>query len=282
MVDKKQIYTFTTLVGVLLFLGFLLSQTIGLGAGGFEASEILGQFNFYIVGIGFMLGIIALFISQIIIVEGDKKYGDSIAFSSIGRIPSLNIFKNFTTIQLTWLSLILFGVIGFITYSIKQTFTATFVLEQQFTPTASILFSSLLIPISENLGAAFVIAMGLFVLGFVARKYKMDKTSFVIFALTLIPLLVGGFGLANHTLRYQGVDIALMVVFVFWAIGGFITVATGSFIPFWIMHIMNNLFYDARRLFDADSIIVWTIALLFLLAVGYIYVYRGRLLGRRK
>ena len=41
--------------GFIGFIGYVLSQTVGLGAGGFDSAQVLTQFNFYSVGGTFLL-----------------------------------------------------------------------------------------------------------------------------------------------------------------------------------------------------------------------------------
>ena len=74
--NSKKIITFFVQGAILLFLGFLVTQSIGLGASGFDAAEILGQFNFYVVSIGYMLGLAFLFIANFVIRKGDEKIDD--------------------------------------------------------------------------------------------------------------------------------------------------------------------------------------------------------------
>lgn len=279
--NSKRIIIFCIQSAILLFLGFLVTQSIGLGLTGFDTEAILGQFNFYIVSIGFMLGIALLFVAHAIIRKGDTKYGDSIAFASPGENPSPSFFKRFSSLQIFFLSVILFGISGlFFFISRMNSFTGIAHLEQQFTPQAQLLFSSLLIPISENLGSAFVIAMCLFGLGFYARKIKMSSTMYKMLAILAIPILCGFYGVTNHLLRYGGQDIAIIVVFFFWYIGGLITIFSGSFIPFWVMHISNNAFFDMQTLFVSDVAVTYIIGTIAIFVVAYIVIFRKRLFGK--
>ncbi len=277
----KKIVTFFTQAAILLFLGFLVSQSVGLGAAGFDTEAILGQFNFYIVSIGFMLGLAFLFIVNFVIRKGDEKYGDSLGFASPGEKPAIPFFKRFSSIQILLLSLIGFGIFGLIAFTTGQnTFTGVMGIEQQFSPTSQLLFSSLLIPISENLGAAFLIGILLFGLGMLARKIKMSSPTFSILAIFTIPLLIGAYGVINHLLRYSSSDLALIIVFFFWYIGGILTILTGTFIPFWVMHLVNNLFFDMQRLFDSDVVVIYTIGVLVLISIAYFIIYRKRIFGK--
>jgi len=284
MIDKKRILRYVVLSAMLLFIMALLSQTIGLSAGGFDSDEILTQFFFYIgPGIAFLLGILLLFVAGIIITKDDVKYGyDSLAFADQGEKPAFSLFKDFTSLQILILSIIFFSILGILTFSIKQeSFTGLRMLEQQFTIVGSVLFSSTLIPISENLGASFLIALSLFGLRFYARKKNLSSANFTGFAYFII-LLVGIYGVANHSLRYSGSDIALWTVFLFWAFGAVMTLITGSFIPFLVMHATNNLFIDLGRFFSNENLFIYFGIYVFILIVIYALLYKGRYFGSTK
>ena len=261
------------LVGFLAFLGFLVPQSVGLGAGGFDTEFVLQQFTFYLSG-AIYLAIIIIFAFILFVWKRGNEYGDNVAFASQGEFPSLSYFKRFGSIQLIWLSTIIFGFIGlWALLTDQKAFTGFRVLEQQFTPTSELLYSSLLIPIAENAGAHALIAVLIFSLTYFAVKQGMSRANFRVLSIVAISLLVGVYGWINHLLRYGGSEISKFVVLIFWTIGGFITLITGSFIPFWIMHLMNNLIFDLRRFADVDVIRNYFIGILLLLTVAYILYY---------
>ena len=86
-------------------------------------------------------------------------------------------------------------------------------------------------------------------------------------------LLAGLYGYLNHLLHYGSNEISLTVVILFWSVGGFLTVLTGSAIPFIIMHLMNNLFFDLKNFYSNDLILIFTIVVLILLSSFYLYLY---------
>jgi len=135
------------------------------------------------------------------------------------------------------------------------------------------MFSGALIPASENLGAGFFLALLISSLRYLARKNNWTKGNFQVITYVLAFFLTGLYGVANHTLRYLGSDVALTVVFIFWGIGGLITVMVGNFIPFWVMHISNNFFFDVKRLFDSDLARGGIILTLVLLTSLYVWLY---------
>lgn len=265
------------------FITFLIPQSLGLGAAGFSSEKVLQQFSFYLAGGIFLFLLIVGFIIELLIRKGDEKYGSSLAFASLGETPAIPFFKRFSQIQILFLSLITFGILGLFAFITKQATFAEFgVIEQQFSPVGQLLFSTLLIPGAENLGLALVIVMTFIVLRIIARKTNMSSASFRIYAWTFIPLIGASYWIINHLLRYSGSELDLITVFFFGLIMAFLTIMTGSFIPAWIFHMGNNLFFDLQRLFSQESVLVFAIGVIVVLIVVYGIVYRRKLFGRKK
>ena len=284
----KEIGNFTLLLAIVIVTVYLLSNFIGLSQTGFEAEEVLGLQTFYLIGGLFGLGLFCLKVYEISDREGDEKYGSSVGFANIGKKPHLPIFKRFNGVQLFLLSLILFTIMGllnslvFSQFTGQQSFTGVGLLEtQQFTQTDSLIYSTLLIPGAENLGFALMLGFFLTLFRLIAKKTKLDFQSYQIIYFALSFLIGGGFGYGNHLLRYPGSEIALFTVFMFWAIGGLITAVTGSFIPFWVMHMDNNFFVDIQRTFSSSSTSI--VVIVFIIAIGIIYylLFKKNLFGKK-
>ncbi len=274
-------------LAIVLAVTFLASNAIGLFRGGFSAAEILNLQSFYLIGISFAIIIFSAFKYEGSSPEGDKTYGNSVGFASLGEVPHFKFFARFTVPQIFMLFLIIFSVIAMVNISLVQqgfgqrTFTGVGFLEaEQFTPVDSIIYSTLLIPGSENLGAAALVALLIVFLGIFARRRKMQVGTYKTLLLILIVVALLAFGVSNHLLRYRGSEVALVTVAIFWAIGGLLTAVTGSFVPFWVLHIVNNLFFDLSRFFSNESIFIAAILSVFGLIVLYLVIYRGRLAGR--
>jgi len=266
----RKIIDVLILSGVILFIMSLFTQFLGLFGGGFTSEEILSQFFFYVSsGVAFLFGILLFWFIELLIKKDDNKFGNSMGFSSQGEFPGLKIFKNASNFQLFLGSLIIFGILGFFIFIFGQqgTFTGLRTLPQQFKPGSSLMFSSALIPASENLGAGFLIAFLFFGAKWLGRKYDWTKGTFAVLAWIVFPLIVGVYGVGNHVLRYSASTTALIVVFIFWYIIGL------NFIPGWVMHFANNFFFDIRRLFDVDVARLWIGGVIALLVLIYIYLY---------
>jgi hypothetical protein len=277
---KSIISTFVLAVALVVTM-VIIPQTLGLGRTGFDSADVLKQWFFYVgPGIGFLLGVLLLFGLEYVIRAGDATYGSGVAFASQGELPAASIFKRLSLFQIFLGSLLIFGIFfSVITYVNPQiSFTGTYFLKQQFTAVDSLIFSAGLIPSSENLGAAFLIAFLIVLIRMYARRGGWGKANFTVLCYMLIPITVGLIGVANHTLRYSGSDVALMTVFVFWTLGGFVTLFTGSFIPFFVIHLYNNLFLGLNTFFSYDNIIVYVGIYLVILLAMYLglYVFRKR------
>ena len=280
----NKIVKFLLLAAVLVLVMALAPQTLSLTFSGFNDPSVLSSFQFYIVtGSVFLIGVAIIFFASFFMAKkGYGNYGDGIGFSENGEAPALSYFKRFTNTQLFFLSTIIFFILGLFTHLTQMTtFTGLGTLPQQFTPVQSIIFSTALIPIAENLGLAFVLASCILGLRILSKKYSLSKENFIGFTY-FIPLIAGTFGWLWHRTVYSGSDLQQIVVFVFWTIGGFLTLVTGSFVPFWVMHLTNNLFYDMKRAFSNETILVYIIFTVIAMMVLYALIYKNRLFGAKR
>jgi len=280
-IEKKRLLRFLVLSAILIIIMVTVPKTIGLSREGFDVAEVLRQYFFYAVtGIASMLGLFFLFFYENKEGEDDDDYGSGLCYSSPGEKPAISFFKSFTSFQIFLASFILFCTIGLFTYLTKQaSFTGLATLAMQFTEIDSLLFSSFLIPVAENLDLAFVIAISIFGLRYYARKYDWQPITFQGFSYIII-IFGGLFGLANHLLRYSGSDVAKVTVIIFWMLGTALTLFTGSFLPFLCMHFANNFFFDLGRFLSSEVMLIYSGAALILLGILYFVIYNDRLLGR--
>ena len=267
------------ILGVILIAIMVgIPQAIGLGRGGFNVEGLFKQFSFYIpTGIAFLLGIIILTFIEQRIKKGDAMYGEGMGFFSPGLSPHLKtpIFHN--GVRLFFACAIIFGIVGLYTGVTNQTtFTGVGSLQQGFTAADNALYAASLVAASENLGVAFFIAFALFGLRFYARKQRWGKQTFLYIAYVAVPVVALGYGYINHLLRYASSDVQITTVMVFWFIGGLITLVSGSFIPFWVMHIANNLFYDLGQGFSNDIVTITGIVILVVMSSLWVWYYMLR------
>ncbi len=270
--------TILNFFGLLLFVGvltYLISESVGLGLGGFDTEAILQQQSFYLIGGIFAFLIMCGFVIEYVIRKGDERYGSNVLFSSLGEKPSVPYFKKFSQFRMLFLSIILFSILGLVAFITKQTsFTGIKVLGEQFTPQAELIYSSLLVPGAENLGLALVLLVTILVLRIFARKNNWTSTNFAIMTYIFVPLMGTIYWVINHLLRYSGSETNLIAVMGFGFAMALITVLTGSFIPAWILHISNNLFYEMQKLFTRDSVILLVGVIIVVLIFIYLLIFR--------
>ena len=266
--DRKKIAETLLLVIILGFLTFLVPQSIGLGAGGFDSADALLKNSFYLSGAVFLFLTLLAIIYSLIDKKGDEKYGSSVFFNSIGKFPSMKIFRKLNSVQLLLGSFILFSIFGLFSAMTGQSFLVTGIgtIEQQFTPIGQMIYSVLLVPGSENMGLMLVLSVATIILGLLARKYEWSKTNYAIYVIASSIILSGVYWVINHLLRYAGEDLSIAGVITFGVTMGVLTVASGSWIPAWVLHFTNNLFLQLKTFYDSDVIISTAVIILVILS----------------
>lgn len=267
-VERKRRIGILVLGAAMLFIGGLIPLVFGFFRGAFAFRELFDNYLVYAIsGAIFLTGTLMLVGAEILITKGDKTYGSGLGFFSPGQAPAFNIGIFKRPLSAVLLFSIIFAVAGLIFATTGQSFTGIGGLPQQFTAIDSIVFSATLVPISENLGAIFVLAWVIFILRRLAFRFKWSRGAFIASVLLIGPLAYGLYGLANHVLRYAASDENLVTVFGFWTTGGFITVITGVAIAFWAVHLINNLIVESTELFSSDVGVAIAVFLILSLVV---------------
>ena len=282
--SKKRITQLLLMNLVLILVMVIVPQLIGLGKGGFDFFENLQQYFFYIsTGGVLLLGLNTAVLISVWSSKLDKEYGNSVGFVGLGGIFDIGFFKRFTHLQLGFLSFIIFSILGLFTALRQgQAFTGVGVLEQGFTAVDNIIYSLALVPIPENLGLALIISATIIFVGIIARKYKWGRLNYVWVSATLSLIFASFYGWALHILRYGGSDISLSIVLLFWTVGTLITILIGSFVPFWMLHVTNNLYVNLSSFLSSEAMVLYIIIIDVVLIFIYAIIYRGRLLGERQ
>jgi hypothetical protein len=272
------------LIALMVLIGYVVPITLVLSNSEISNPEYSFSLNLF-QGILFagIFGIMVLYFARYLIKKDDK-YGNSFGFFNIGEKPALSIFSRFTPLQLTILFGILFSVI-FLSANLLSLkgFTSAKVLPQQFSPGESLVFSTLLIPTAEESLSMFVTALLVLALVVIAIKNKMPSGEFNTFYFGLIPAIMGAIAVFWHLSAYQGSDISLIIVFMFWAVKTLLVLVTGFFVVGWLFHTFNNFFIDFSRLAISSDTVLWTIIGIIVVLVGlYALLYGGRIFGSSK
>lgn len=266
------------IVYVALGIG-IFTLFFGLGpSSGFDRDVILQKTMFYI-GFGsiFLFGLIALKIAGIFVFGKKHANVEGVVLhdSEQSLFPKLRVVKS--PWLLGYLSIIVFGLLGWLASRYQVFFNEIPSYEQQFTKGADLFFSVFPASIVETLGALFLISLLGFFLGYMVKKQKLSKTWFLVLFLIGAPLISMIFGLINHTSRYGSSDIAMASVAVFWFVGGLITAITGSIIPFIILHDANNFYYKFSTLFGNEIVTFTTFTIIGIMTILFLIILlRGR------
>lgn len=251
------------LVHSAFFIG-LVTYFGGFGLGGFEVEEILSKFTFYIGPAAIaLLGIGGLVFLESKFLKGSGYESIIIHKPSVGVLGSF--FRSYGV--LVWGSLLLFGFLGILATSTQTAFMGIPVYEQQFTPSASVIFSVYPASTSEGLTWLFTVLLSSFGLGLLFKRFGGPAELFRILRYPLILVVSVFYGVSLHLLRYGASDIAILNVGLFWFLTGLLYILFASWVPSFLLHDVNNLFVRLNQLFSSDVVLFSTVGILLLLLV---------------
>jgi len=155
---------------------------------------------------------------------------------------------------------------------------------QQITVGSDIIFGSVIPAFSEN-GMFLIILFFLAgIIGYFTAKMKDKKTAKLIFFLVcflLLAPLMGFFWMSFHNIVYGNSDASLHAAFMFGTIGTWITILTGTFVPWLMWHFFNNLFIKLLSAIAVTedivfiSIVSWIALFLFWITIEF-FLYRSK------
>lgn len=273
--NKQRIVSTLVLSVILIFFIVLIPYFLGFARTGFSDPSVFQQYMVYAYFAGLMLfGILILYFVEILIKEKDKMYGDGVGFNNQGDYPSLKFFGKYSTFQIALAAFIIMTILAFVNFlTVQQSFFQIGITQQQFTSTDALAYRTFLVPASENLGFAFMIALFLFLLRMFCRKNKVTKQNFFVYSIIGVVVLSAIYGYGVHQLVYSGQETNLLRVIMIWTVGGIVTLLTGNFVVFWAIHLVNNLFIDLKGLFPNEMVIVVFSMMIFSLIAFYWYLY---------
>lgn len=271
---------FLLLVVILFALGYLLPWTFVLGKAGLLEPEVYRQLTIYNGIIFFAIGVILIYLFNLF-YKGDDRYGNNIG---VYNKDETKIGRRFTYGQLTLLSLIILPTIFLISNVLNFLKKGAFglqVIPQQFSKTDSLIVNTFQIPIAENFMAIFTLGIIIIGINLLAKKYNWSKDSTIIYKYALGILGLAVFGFIWHQSVYSGNVNASFIVAIFWGLGALLSLGTGFFIPFLVMHMSNNFFIDFSRLYSNSALLGLMIFFIVAMAGLYFYLYKDRLWGKK-
>lgn len=272
----KNTATKFAILGILIVFMAIFAGFLGFGKGGFAERILIEQFWIYgVYGVSGALIIFFLFQYELLITKKDEKYGNYLFFFSPGEFFKDFYKKVFQSPFLIILLTLIFSItMGFIANFYGQTYFGVGTLEQQFTTTDGVLYNWFLVATAENLGAAAFAAFLVFSWRFFAKKYNIEKASFIVIAILLVIFAYTSYGLINHQLRYSAQETAIEKVAGFWALMGLgVALSGGNFLVGWILHGVNNTYVELNKIFTNDQLIVYVVFLDVILVVLAFWYY---------
>lgn len=265
---------FLMLMTFLIGLSYLLTYTIVLGNQGLQDSGAKDQLAIYSDLMYFGFAALVVYLANYF-WKGNDKYGDNIGIYNKNE----TIMKNYTYPQITFLSILGFGVM-FLALNLFQLLGKGFFglkvlpTTQAFSPLDSLIVSTLQIPIAENFMAVFAIGVIALIVTIISVTFDIPPEQHKIYKYAAIIIGLGILGAVWHASVYGGSDITLGVVALFWSIGAMLSLSTGSFIPFVVMHASNNFTIDFTRLYSSDLLLGLSVAFLICVGALYFWIYR--------
>ena len=143
----------------------------------------------------------------------------------------------------------------------------------QVTPVSEVLLTSEPASFAETNLMILVLSIIMSELAWGISKIGGGKVGYFLIGSLIVPLIIAFLWAGFHRIVYGNNEAALATTFLFGLIGSFLTVAFGSFIPWYTWHFFNNAFVALASvsLFREDLLLVfailWIIALAFYIGI---------------
>ncbi len=252
---------YLTITSIIAYFGFLALRAIEIP--GVERSLIIygGQLAFGI------FGILAFVIFK---VYKGKLAGISVHTPERGLFGKTLLSKG---IPMIFLSVLFFSVLLFsATLAQVALPSIPFILEQEAAVLGDVI-SNVYIASTAETASFYVLWLLILNLLFLFVVNKGKGKVFYFLLAFIANFFYALAAVIYHGVRYGADQTALMAVYIFWWIHGILLVVTGSVIPGFILHDLNNLFVRLGQLFSNQAItivvgsllIVWLVATVFVI-----------------
>ncbi len=304
-IEEKKGFNFVGIpiqwIELFLFILFVTIASYGIPVlalflgGGAEDPELFNKVIFYsAVGSGFLFGIVALRIIEFFATRSNEvyqKYGWAKAIihePRLGWLKGLPFYDFFTKFHiLLILSVWFFSIMSFASVISGRFFTFVSLppVQQQVTETARLALAVEPAASVETVMFMFLISLlfgpilWLRDSGRLTGNVPIDDliSRFLqVGAVLFFSFIWVGF----HLIRYGADDTAIFATFVFGLIGGIFFLLSGSFIPWYIFHVMNNLVLMAKILFSSDLMLILSVIILLIITIVTLIVVGGGFFNR--
>jgi len=283
--SKDIISIIKLIIYTVIFVGVLPIYWL-LGHSGIEISMAMDKVQLYYGLASFgLVGLVAGKVAQILSKNKSKSLSTLKWFGSFIHDPDdgliANVEKAFNKkinwirnpVRLTIISIIFFSFISLFSI-ISNTWFCGLPEEFQVTNTAKIGLAVNPASDAETFIFVFLVGLAFFSLRYFFLKNRYPMWAFWLIMLTIIIPILGLGGMGYHSYRYGSDIVSLLNVFIFFSLGGYLTVLFGSIIPFLVWHQANNLFQKASELFSSSTVFVFSVMILFFLLLVYMLIIR--------
>lgn len=209
-------------------------------------------------------------------------------FNSLGISKEKNPFRSgaLTFYRILMVSIIIFWMLGILqsVFPNLQVVGVPQLQLQQVTVSSDVLFSSLIPAWSETMTILFLFFLNLGIIAYFTSKFKDKTTSILVYFLLAILIactLTAVEWTALHFIVYGSSEKALIGVFIFGFFGSFFTLSSGTFIPFWVWHLFNNIYAKLYELIPVKEDIIFISLILWVIFL-FLYGFSEIMIRRRK
>ena len=257
------------LTAILFGLSSLLVPYIALfGLGGAENIVNLDKVNFYSGSAGFALVVIlAMTFWEVSARLNKERFRKSGWIGAILHDPDKSLIglyvptiaKKMSITTVIFVSFLIFSILGL--YSVTQntfyTGVPQFVLPaQQITTTSELLLAAEPAAGSETLIATIPASLLIMWVYWKLKLGQIDKTTATLYLLTVVIPAIVGFWTLLHLAVYGANDTQILGTAFFGFVGAISYVVFGTFIPWYIFHVINNILFVANNLFADELTII--------------------------
>jgi hypothetical protein len=212
-------------------------------------------------------------------IYAPEKYG---MLYKIGEYfnPKKNFMRwSLNPLRILIVSIIIFGIYGLFLIGNPQLSVSGVPQLQQVTLASEVAFGALVPAFAENGLLLFIFMTLMGVNAYICAKRNLGYKYFFAIGI-LVCILMGFFWGSLHTIVYGNSDASFWATVVFGFFGSLLTMFFGNFIPWYVWHIINNVFRTlSKAIFLKEDLFIITIITIFLVTVIWIGI---ELLNRKR
>lgn len=266
MVESKRGREIVELVGFVVFIVLMsgLLTFLGLFVGrGLEDTESLQKVWFYLgVTAVFLIGVVSLKLYDVVSNRERPLFSGGFIHDPEKGVLGKLFSKYLSLKNVVFGSLFLFTIVGLFSVVTNTFFAGIPSFQQSITPMGRLILAVEPAVSSETLILMFLMSVSYGLISYFSR----NRSDNVVLKLFLSVPLTTVFWVLFHSVRYGFSEVALLGTAVFGFVSALLIVLTGSFIPTYVFHFMNNFFLQAKSLFSTEIILSVSVFWLIILS----------------